>query len=369
MGHDLGLERLVRAVVASGSRSGSRRARPGRSPARGSRRARASFGKYALEHGTVWSRRAALWAQVQGKRAAIAVRDEAIDALEELSLSRPSLRGVSDKLQELAYKDSRAIRARTARGARRSVAAERARAARRPRRGQPERALRAAARHDGCGRGRARGLVELGTRRLGRGAEHAPCGADRTTPATRGFNAPCWSACSREAAHGFRSRASDTEQSVVVPLGRTQFFDPTLFAALRIVLQDSKADPSRLELGIDERAVLSDLAPPGEVLARLRETGVRTVCAASARSPRSSSRRYRHRGDRGLLEQPPRRAHRGLRGGGACARRARRTVCHGLASRDPGRGGVRAQPRLRAPHWRAADTGGNCRLRSRPPPA
>ena len=67
-----------------------------------------------------------------------------------------------------------------------------------------------------------------------------------------------------------------TDKSVVVPLSRTQFFDPTLFAALRTVLLKSKTDPSRLELGIDERAVLSDIDAAGEVLTRLREAGVRT---------------------------------------------------------------------------------------------
>ena len=79
-------------------------------------------------------------------------------------------------------------------------------------------------------------------------------------------------ACARIAADA----PTQATPALALLLARTQFFDPTLFSAVRAALEESGATPGQLELGVDERAVLSDLPAAAEVLTRLRELGVRT---------------------------------------------------------------------------------------------
>jgi EAL domain-containing protein (putative c-di-GMP-specific phosphodiesterase class I) len=234
-----------------------------------------SLGRYALENGTVWSRQGARWAQVQGKRVATAARDEAIDALEELALRRPSLRGVSEKVQEVAYKDSRAIRSRL-------LAAP-------PEAWPPSEQELLDALGDGSLSVRFAPLLDMtavtvAAHESSFNWERPTSGAVPSSRLAAVIERPGYTRIQRallervlrEACVRLEESSEGTPTAVAVPLGRTQFFDPTLFVALRTVLQESGADPSRLELGIDERAVLSDLAAAGEVLGRLREAGVRT---------------------------------------------------------------------------------------------
>jgi EAL domain-containing protein (putative c-di-GMP-specific phosphodiesterase class I)/LysM repeat protein len=230
------------------------------------------LGRFALEHGTVWSRSGARWLQAQGKRAAVAVRDEAIDSLEELALNRPSLRGVSEKVQEIAYKDSRAMRSRLP-----SAPAE----AWPP---SEQELLEALA--GGTLSVQFAPLLDMtavtvaaleSSLNWDRGAAGSIPGARLSAalerPGYTRIQRALLERVLREACSHLVTSGEGT-QAVAVPLGRAQFFDPTLFTTLRSALQDSGADPSRLELGIEERAVLSDLPAAGEVLTRLRETGV-----------------------------------------------------------------------------------------------
>jgi EAL domain-containing protein (putative c-di-GMP-specific phosphodiesterase class I) len=65
------------------------------------------------------------------------------------------------------------------------------------------------------------------------------------------------------------------ELRVSVPLTRSQFGDPALASVLRGALDESGAPAEALEIGVEERAVASDLAGAASVIAALRGQGVR----------------------------------------------------------------------------------------------
>lgn len=273
VGHDLGLNVWYAALWLGllfwiPSRALWRVLRPAVQP-----RARAA-GRFALQHGTTWSRRGARWAQAQGKRAAIAIRDEAIDALEELALKRPTLRGISEKVQGLAYKESRAMRSRLP-----SAHAEA---------WPPTEQELLDALGDGSLSVQFGPLLDmtaltvaavessLSWERAATGPVPANrLGAVLERPGYTRVQRALLERTLRDACARLETSSDDPPRLVAVSIGRSQFFDPTLFATLRTVLQESGAAAAGLELGIDERTVLSDLAAAGEVLARLRETGVR----------------------------------------------------------------------------------------------
>lgn len=240
-------------------------------------RARA-VGRYALEHGNAWSRRAAAWLAANAKRAAIAVRDEAIDALAELALTRPALRGVSDRLQELAYhRESHAMRARVP-GAAMSAwppAEEELLAALESGAMTAQftplldvRDITVAALESSLRWERADGSV-VSDARLATAIER---------PGYTRIQRSSLAQVLREAAVRANVSGGDGPAPVIaVNLGRAQFADPTLFSTVRAALARDGVDASRLELSVDERSVLADLVAAGEILGQLAEIGVRTT--------------------------------------------------------------------------------------------
>ncbi|MCC6237126.1 MAG: EAL domain-containing protein [Dehalococcoidia bacterium] len=238
-------------------------------------RARA-LAELARERGTVWSRRTWAWLQEHGRQAAIAIRDEAIDALEELALKRPILRGVADRLQSLAYqRETHALRTRVP--------------------GSPtlevwppaETALIAAMKSGSIavhftpvlGVGEAVAALDASLRWSR--PDGTVVGDARLASA---IERPGYTQAQRaslelvlgDAARRVADASEDGPRSVVVNIGRPQFSDPTLFAILRRVLQQTSVPPEALELSVDERAILADLDAASEVLGELNEFGVRT---------------------------------------------------------------------------------------------
>jgi EAL domain-containing protein (putative c-di-GMP-specific phosphodiesterase class I) len=91
----------------------------------------------------------------------------------------------------------------------------------------------------------------------------------------RAVTARLLEAASRRAAD---STGSSTEVAVVaVNLGRSQFYDATLLPAMRRALDEGAIEPSQLEIGVDEQAVISDLPAATEILNQLSRLGVRTT--------------------------------------------------------------------------------------------
>jgi EAL domain-containing protein (putative c-di-GMP-specific phosphodiesterase class I) len=235
-----------------------------------------ALGRFALNHGTASSRAAARRAQALGRRAAIAVRDEAIDALEELALRRPSLRGVSAKVQQMAYRESRATRSRLPLAATEAWPPS-------------EQALLDALQRGALSVGFAPvfdiagdGTVAIeATHRWERPGAGSVPGARLAMAVER----PGYTRIQRALLeHTLREAAARiaveprgaTLPTVMVPLGRAQLLDPTLFGIVRAAVGEADIFPSQLDLGVDERAVLADPVAASEVLARLRELGVAT---------------------------------------------------------------------------------------------
>ncbi len=239
-------------------------------------RARA-LGRYALEHGTSWSRRAAAWVQAAALRTAIAARDEAIDALAELALTRPALRGISDRLQEMAYhRDRHAMRTRVP-GAAISAWPP------------PEEELLEAL---------ASGALTLEFTPILDVAQVTVAALDASLRWERhdgsivtesrlntAIERPGYTRVQRAAltyvlsevcARAASGPGGESAPMIVATLGRAQFSDPTLFSSLRTALEQSGVDASNIELCVDERVVLADLVAAGEILGRLAELGVRT---------------------------------------------------------------------------------------------
>lgn len=236
-----------------------------------------ALSRFAVEHGTAWSKRGAAFVQAQAAKFARQVRDEGIDALEELALKRPGLRPVSERIQELAYRDDATGRARRAA----------------PQLGvwPPAEEELLAALDQGQIQIEYQAVLDLKSQRVAalstslhwdRGdADVVPDGRLATA-----FDRPGYTRLARAALeYRLRSACSmlgEMQQtpgapSVTVALTRAQFFDPTLFSVLRSALQASGASADQLEIAVPERAVLADLPASSEILTRLRESGVRTI--------------------------------------------------------------------------------------------
>lgn len=234
-----------------------------------------SVARVARERGTVWSRRAWAWLQEHGTQAAIAIRDEAIDALEELALKRPILRGVADRLQSLAYqRETHALRTRVSTPALEVWP-------------PAETALIAAMRSGSISVEFAPVLAADGTvaaldaslrwsRPDGSVIGDARLASAIERPGNTQAQRASLELVLGEAAQRVAAASEGDPRSVVVSVGRPQFYDPTLFAILRRVLQRTTIPPEALELSVDERGILADLDAAAEVLGELNEFGVRT---------------------------------------------------------------------------------------------